>query len=341
MKERVAYFDILRAIAIIGVICIHAFAIDCHFDYSTCGFTGEVVWKQIINFSVPLFLGLSGYFHANKKIDNRNCYFIFLKKQIPRVLIPYFLWSIFYLSIDIIIYGTDLISLFIKFISFQASSPFYFILLIIQYYVLLPILQKMANIKGLIVAGIISAISCLVIFYFRYYTLIEPPLYIYGGSFTTWIVFFVLGIYIRKNGIKSTKSKLLAVTILCLALSIFVTIYLCLKFHNMGYAATATKISAFAYSFAIILYLFKFMDRDFKRFKLLSFIGEVSFGIYFSHMFVLQCIPYISNRLIPWLKSCTILYQTTSILTALICCTIFAYIARMLNKQSAIKYLGQ
>lgn len=341
IKERVAYFDILRAFAIVGVIAIHSLAIDCHFDNANCNFTLAVLYKQIVNFSVPLFLALSGFFLANKKVEHRIDYLKFLKIHIIRVLIPFIIWSVFYISIDYTIRGASLKSVFVNFISFQAAPPFYFILLIIQCYLLLPLLKKMATIKGIVCAGIISVVSCLLIFYFRYYTSIEPPLFIYGGSLTTWIVFYVLGIYIRKNGISIRKSKLLTATVLSLALSLFATIFLCIKYHNMGYAATATKISAFAYSFALILYLFKFKDRNFKQFKLLSFIGEVSFGIFLSHMFVLQCISHFCNIFTIKHSSSDFLCQLISILFTLACCAFFAYVARKINKPFATKFLGQ
>ncbi len=204
MKERITYFDILRGLAIIGVVAIHSAGIGYQFQDTSIQFIGTVIWRQLINFSVPLFLAISGYFLAKKIVENKKDYFSFIRKQIPRVLIPYILWSILYLGINMI-RGAELQSILFKFFTFQSAVPFYFIILIIQYYLLLPVMKKLATSKGLIISTTISIASCLIIFYFRYYTNFDLPLFVYAGVFPTWMIFFVLGIYIKLHGIALKK----------------------------------------------------------------------------------------------------------------------------------------
>ena len=52
MKERIAYFDFLRGLAIMMVVGIHTY---------TLGEDSTVV-RQILNTAVPLFIAISGYF---------------------------------------------------------------------------------------------------------------------------------------------------------------------------------------------------------------------------------------------------------------------------------------
>jgi surface polysaccharide O-acyltransferase-like enzyme len=171
MKERITYFDLLRGLAIIGVVAIHSTGIGYTFEDTSIDFNMTVFWRQMINFSVPMFVAISGFFLANKDTRTYNEYFLFLKKQIPRVLIPYLIWSALYLGIDFV-RGATIESLIYRLFTFQTSVPFYFIILIIEYYILLPFLQRLATPKGLIVSAFISILSCLLIFYFRYYTAI-------------------------------------------------------------------------------------------------------------------------------------------------------------------------
>src|SRR5882757_1298693 len=93
MSDRIPYFDFLRGIAILGVIAIHSTGQSVNFTPDNFNFHFTLFWRQLINFSVPLFLAISGYFIAKKNINNSSEYFIFLKKQIPKIYIPCLFWS--------------------------------------------------------------------------------------------------------------------------------------------------------------------------------------------------------------------------------------------------------
>lgn len=74
--QRIVYFDFLRGIAIIMVVCLHCI------DYSAM--EGPVLnlfgveFRNLLNAAVPLFLAISGYFMANKKTDTPTAYKEFL-----------------------------------------------------------------------------------------------------------------------------------------------------------------------------------------------------------------------------------------------------------------------
>lgn len=138
---RVAYFDFLRGIAIFMVIGIHTFE-----STDLVGYWGDikVLFRQMIGCAVPLFLAISGYFLVQKK--KRDNYFPFLKKQIPKVYIPALIWSLPYLA-SALLKGYDPISNLLRFFV-CGFSVYYFVALIVQYYVLLPLLTKFNNSRG-------------------------------------------------------------------------------------------------------------------------------------------------------------------------------------------------
>ncbi|MBK8805442.1 MAG: acyltransferase [Bacteroidales bacterium] len=123
MKDRIVYFDFLRGIAIIGVVAIHSSGVGYEYDDSSFNFIGTMAWRQFINFSVPLFLTISGFFASKKEITNKQDYYRFLKIQLPRVLIPFFIWSLLY-SILSIKHGKPIEEILFDFFTFQSSGFF-------------------------------------------------------------------------------------------------------------------------------------------------------------------------------------------------------------------------
>ena len=94
-QSHVALFDWLRAIAIVAVVVLHIAALNW---YSTPVDSGD--WQLLnvadsaVRFSVPVFFMISGalFLDPAKNITYRNI----LTKSLPRIAIPFGVWSLFY-----------------------------------------------------------------------------------------------------------------------------------------------------------------------------------------------------------------------------------------------------
>ena len=137
MKQRSEYFDFLRGIAILMVIAIHT---SPRLDY--CGITSFVLIliRQLVGCSVPIFLAISGFFLGKKLLETKEQIVKFWRKQIPKVYIPALIWSLFYYVQSVKDGSNPFLALGI--LVCMGYSIYYFIALIIQCYLLLPILQK-------------------------------------------------------------------------------------------------------------------------------------------------------------------------------------------------------
>lgn len=317
--KRIEYFDVLRALAIFGVVAIHSSSSGLQFSEESINFNFTVLWRNVWNFAVPMFLAISGFFLAKKTIGSPGEYVDFLKKQIPRVYVPLLIWSLAWLGFAVLIQNNSVAHELIKLVLFQSSGPYYFIALIIQYYLLLPVLKKLANIKGLAFSILISMVMSCAIFYLRYYTEISLPLILYAGNFATWQMFFVLGLYLGSSeGIKIPNKYLLALALTFYALSCIESYVLIALFHQAGDAVTAVKASSFMYSFFLIILLFE--NHDLIKSKLLKKIGVMSFGIYLTHMFALTVTTRILSRLYSPLEDITYVYQLLLIVMVMLSC---------------------
>ena len=135
-KERVFWFDFLRGLAILMVVSIHTFAATMQQGSLASDLT--ILLRQVLNCAVPLFLAISGYFLAKKKSE--RSYLQLWKRQIPKVYIPTLIWSLPYLALYVW-QGHSWLKGIVMF-AVCGFSIYYFIALIIQYYLLFPVLQK-------------------------------------------------------------------------------------------------------------------------------------------------------------------------------------------------------
>lgn len=231
-----------------------------------------------------------------------------------------------WLGLAVLVQNKSIIHELIKLLVFQSSGPYYFIALIIQYYILLPILNRLVNVVGLMLGIVTSIIMTSIICYMRYYTNVSLPLIIYAGNFATWMMFFVLGLYFGSSAVIKIPNKHLVVLILVFySLSCIESYMLIAMFHQAGEAVTAVKASSFMYSYFLIVFLFN--NRDWIRSKFLKNLGEISFGIYLIHVFALTAASRLLSRLYPSLQEIAPAYQFALIgivmLSCYLCISVF------------------
>lgn len=281
VKERNSYFDILRAIAIILVVANHTF------HDSTDILT--IVISRFIKINVPLFLAISGYFVCAKPIHNKKDYLCFVIKQLKRVYIPLMLFSlpfIFGNGINIrSIVGRTLLS-------FMGASlyPYYFVFLIAQLYLLLPIYQKVTTKMRLAASCILSFLSIIIVTYLNGYKSADLPLFIYAGLFPVLNMFFAQGCYFRNTNRKYSIIPLLIITPLALVLCGCED-----WFWKTYYTPCGTTLTTFVFVFLVVKILFsEVLEKAFNRYnktlcyKALSKLGRMSFAVFLLHVYIIQ-----------------------------------------------------
>lgn len=206
------------------VVGIHSF-VPYPID-TTLGCTSAII-RQILNCAVPIFLALSGLFCGKKLLDKKDNRILFWKKQIPKVYIPALIWSLpyFILNLSQANRGGYLLVKQMVMLFMCGFSIYYFIALIIQFYILLPMLQKYKNIM-MPLSIVISILTISLITYLSAIQGMQLPLIIYAGPFITWFVFFMLGVYYSSSKINYTVKQAIAVIIFGFGLECIETYWL-------------------------------------------------------------------------------------------------------------------
>lgn len=287
MKEKNSKIQIVRAISVIAVVIIHTCPPD----------EWQVFIRPFVNFSVAAFLFLSGYL---TKTENKN-WGSFYKKRITRVLIPYVIWTLIYTCAGFVFNGVDLKRLVINLLTTNANGTLYYVFVYIQFVLLTPLLGKLAKSKFSWVGWLVTPL-CMVIKYYWLINNIEPNKIInniWTVSCVGWFTFYYMGLLLG-NGILKKKYNIKGL-FAAYFLSVIVQmleggLWLHLGDGNCG---TQAKFSSYLTSAIAILIIHWYITNDNMRGdnKFLITVGNYSFGIYLSHIMVINVlnkIPYYS-----------------------------------------------
>lgn len=254
-------------------------------DYNSLFGFLTVSLRQIIGCAVPVFLAISGYFLCRKKIENKVEYFCFLKHQIPTVYIPCLVWSLPWLLIAVLSGKSLVINLLLYFCC--GLSVMYFIAVIIQCYIALPLL-KMIDFRGVVICLFISLLASVVNTVYNIIPGINLPLIVYGGPIPMLGVFFVLGCWLGQKPRDYSFQLVLVLYVVTLLLCIMDSYY---QYASFGIQSIGLKATTQINSFIAILLLFHTKIRvsynDSATTFFIHALGRHSFIIYLSHCLLL------------------------------------------------------
>ncbi|MFZ7103619.1 MAG: acyltransferase [Peptococcaceae bacterium] len=301
MKKKVEEINILRVIGVFAVIFIHTTAGPVStLQKGSWLFILFAVLNRSLQFAVPLFIFISGFvLFYNYRYDPRLKVGDFWKKRLKGVLIPYLIWTMIFYGFFILAgYYTFSWSFFFKKL-FLADMVYhlYFVLLIIQFYLLFPIFHYLFNKEhAVLMLGILLALN-LLFMKFAYFPYADR-------FFLQYIFFFALGCFFAKNkeqlSVLITGNKYFLGAGYLLITGIFsyqFYLYYALQktisgfFINVTWLVFTSISIIFAYYAALQISAWggkrKFMDK----------IGAASFYIYLSHPLVLMISEKVLRKL--------------------------------------------
>ena len=287
-KERIFYFDVLRAFAIIAVIICHV----GHFFgplTTPAEIIGELTFINIGMTGVPIFLMISGALLLNREYPNLKN---FLKHRFARIIYPFIFWIILILG-QLYYHGYN--SKFIWGVFIGEPSILWYFWTLIGIYLFIPVLNsfiKDYKIKG---AEYFLAIW---LFTIILKTFNAYPLWSHFNldMFANYIGYHVLGYWISNKDFKINAKKLCITGLLIFLISLSVFVYAgYAKFSLAQYQNLPNMLEAVGLFIFIMcldrLNKFDSIKENFIGKAILS-LSVCSYGMYFSHTIVVKAISY-------------------------------------------------
>lgn len=311
--------QILRGLAIIAVVFIH----------NTPNGMAQVFCRPFLNFSVGLFLFLSGMMSDVRKWNPQ--------KRIYKVIIPYIIWSLFYVILANITTPSDIPLAYLKsIVTANAAEIMYYIFIYCEFTCLIPIIDKLSKSKYKYIAFIISPIEIILIRIIPLIIGYEIHNYIniiMRISCLGWFTYFYLGYMIGNESLKikiSTK-KLIFILIGSIILQILAGYW----YYSMGVenCGTQLKLSSILSGTIFMMIAYRFINSKIKaNIKILHLLGDCSFGIYFSHLAIMS----ILKHFVPFFSK--IFYPFNAIIVVIVSLLVVLAGKKILGKYS--KYLA-
>lgn len=345
-SNRFAEFDLIRALAIVSVVIIHA------------GFSvfrdRRILFVAIDTFQlfcVPAFLLLSGFFLTNK-LENQNNPTLVLKKRLSKIIPPYLFWSVVLYILKNVwdLKKIDLMALIRDILTGSVMPPYYFIVVIIQCYFWWWLLVKLKFLdpRKVLGLGLIIQTIFTILFYSTALKYISIPLPLMERWIFSWILPFSTGLFLGSSYnriqpvIERRKVPILGATILFFIASIW-EYYLISEVNSDGwFLRSFFKLSSQGYAIFFVLSILAFSKSialPSRLSGLVKILAAYSFPIYLLDSTVVQYVGLVFYKFIdpvhPLLK---LGFLVTG--TLLACLAIIYLLQKVLPKKYSPYILG-
>lgn len=271
--------DMMKGIAIHGVVIIH---IDSYFrffhqnDFPTFV---TLLLSNLSRFAVPWFIITSGMFLHWKTASS------YWSAKIKHLVIPYILVCIVAYPVKYHLDGNSVLDFFIKTIDGSVFTPYYFVPLLIEFYILYAVLLKNIN-RGKI--GLYLVISFIINLLSNHYLEKVIGHAMSASSFTNYIFYFIFGMAIGRS-FKNPED--LTAIITCfpgfkIILTIALLAYIAVISHGTWHFHFEASNHYLFYP--VVLFILVYLLFGKKDISYLTYTGKNSLGIFLLHPFIIH-----------------------------------------------------
>lgn len=290
--------DTWKGIAIIAVIGIHATSSANLFSPDNSNYWTGLLFRSILNFAVALFFAFSGYFATSADKIWGQGLFKHYYYRLSQLWIPYVLWTGVYLLLHnraaLFDYKQIAKALFLG----TGIGIGYFVIVLSSLIVLHPLLRTLTKNALLALGSIVTAVSLVILYFIKieYHGNRYADFPYTALPFTTWMLFYYLGYYMKSARIELSNNILLSLIcisfVLNLAESILITVYIAIP----SLAVSQVKFTTFFYSVCVILFALRFGAGRLDTIQFFAWAGRRSYMLYLCHLLFLGVIGGVLDR---------------------------------------------
>ncbi len=343
---------LLNGLAILAVVCNHATAYvyismfwwtNCYRpvtvpNYDQLGsaaYYGTVAIQELTLFSVPAFLFVSGFFVAYAARGKGGVLsWKTVQGRITGLLWPYLIWSVVLLILEAVQQGKISFPLDYvrRILTGDIIGAYYFVPLLCQFYLLSPLVVRLAKKHPLALVSITGAIQLLISLWLVYLQTNAREVFnsTFGnGWLFIWQVFyFPLGVVIgfRWAAVRPRLIQFKWILVIVAAAFGFLSIVENEWLRQVMSATPewqAMTISSRLYALAFVLAFMAFEGEKGRIAQILSWLGTRSYGIYLLHFPLLGLGARFFHRFFPQLLAQPLLLELVLVVEAIAIVTLF------------------
>lgn len=344
----------LRGLAILAVVCNHTAGVGLvaliwwGHRYGLAGdppyleqigslpYYGLIVIQQLSNFSVPAFLFISGFFIAYAaRGSGPTLSWKIVRARITNLLWPYVVWSLANYALSLLLGEGYPLTEFLRRLAIgNVSMAYFFVPLLCQFYLLSPIVARLAKTRSCLLLAVSALIQWTVtgLRYLQVSPVALPdvvratdaagPWIFASWTFARWAFYFpfgaVCGFHSKRINLWLGRFKwvLLVAMVVLGAVSVLESEALYQATEDYGWARGNLKFSSFLYVMSTILFLLALTRGTIPFTRAIERMGTKSYGIYLLHPLVLGLVPKVIYHIAPWLLASQILLQPVVVTSA-------------------------
>lgn len=327
------YWDEARGFAVVAVVAIHAANAAIAFPVSSENFVVGTVLRQFVDFAVPAFLAIAGYFAGSKPIGS---YWHYVWPRLLRILVPYLVWTLIYL---LLLKRQDFFSLkkiVLDIALGQGIGIGYFIIVLAQMILLTPFIAHLQSARmhlGVIFLGTLAGLSLTYAIQFSGFSPKLATFPYFAIPFIVWYPFYHLGFLAARGQatvLKASHWVYCAAWLACIGLGLLEAWWL-VSVGLPVFASSQLKASSILGSL-LLLFWWRSRDDDPVQLEWLADLGRRSFFIYFSHLLAFGAITTALDG-IPYLSERQALYILILLVSAITACSIAAKFLGLFSRQ--------
>ncbi|QDP99465.1 acyltransferase family protein [Lysinibacillus fusiformis] len=301
MQKRIQYMDSLRAIAILGVLLLHAATpyVVLYGKINEIDWQFGIIYNALSRWCVPIFLMISGALLLGRKEESLGDFF---KKRANKILLPFIAWSIIYYAWATYMWspGYSWKEFFIMFFNNQVYYHLWYFYALIGIYLLAPIFNIFINHASRQMIGYVIVLWILFYGGFRYYSYIVSNEFTLFFPLSEYIGFFLLGYYLA--AFELTRKWRIGIYVLGMVGAIETVLRTNVLTEEQeqftSYAFSYSSPNVIVMSIALFVFVKYWVNRKvvrgtYETSGIIKLIGQTSFGVYLVHAMILDKVrPY-------------------------------------------------